>query len=459
MAKPRFQNITGMPDILPRDRRVFGMVEDACFKVSSYYGYERIETPVLEYAEIFEKGTGEATDIVQKQMYSFKTEGDDFVTLRPEFTPGIVRAYTQHGMASWPHPVKISTFGPLFRHERPQSGRFREFRQFEIDAIGDLDPVIDAQIILIFYKIIQSVGIKNLNVQVNSTGCAKCKPVYKRILRDYYRGRERSLCKDCRQRVKINLLRVLDCKDEKCERLKIGAPEVVDYLCSDCHDHLKEVLEILDEVAVPYVLSPHLVRGLDYYTKTVFEIFPVLQDKKSLNGENITKIENDDNEGEKKDKSEKLEEEKNAPKISAIAGGGRFDDLVKLFGGDDTPAVGGSLGIERTASLIRMLGVKAQKERVPHVFFIHLGDLAKRKGLGAMEEFRASGIFVSEALGKPSIRVQMGLADKLGVDYALILGHQEVAEETIILRDMKSGSQEVIPMNKAIKEVKRRLKR
>ena len=424
MSKPKFQNVTGMPDILPKDRRFYDLVESVCRKISSYYGYNMIETPVLEFSDLFDKGTGSSTDIVQKQMYNLKTEGGDSLTLRPEFTPSIARAYIQHGMVSWPKPVKLSAIGPLFRHERPQSGRFREFHQFEIDTIGDKDAIMDSQVILIFFKILQTLGVKDAGIHINSIGCARCKPSYKKALRDYYRGRERSLCKDCRKRRKENLLRILDCKDEKCERLNAGAPEIVDHLCNECHNHLKNVLETLDHAGLPYILSPHLVRGLDYYTKTVFEIIP---------------------------------SEEKGERMATLVGGGRFDGLVKLFGGEDTPAVGASMGIERVIAQMRKNGAKAPAIKSPRVFFVQLGFLAKKRGMNLMEELRLSGIPAKEALGHSSIKSQMELADKDGVDYALILGHQEVAEDTIIIRDMQSGSQEVIPINKAVKELKKRL--
>jgi len=416
-----------MPDILPKDRRFYDMVEKAAFKIALYYGYERIETPVLEYAELFEKGTGQSTDIVQKQMYTLKTEGGDILTLRPEFTPSVVRAYVQHGMSSWSQPVKFSEIGPVFRHERPQSGRFREFRQFDLEAIGDQNAALDVQIMFIFSQILATLGIRNVNILVNSIGCAHCRPSYRKTLRDYYRGRERSLCKDCRKRKKANILRLLDCTDEKCERLKIAAPEVIDNLCAECRKHLKAVLEIMDELELPYMLSPHLVRGLDYYTKTVFEIFPT-----------------ETEEGER---------------LLALVSGGRFDDLVKLVGGEDTPAVGGAMGMERVIAYLRKQGVAAPAPKMPRVFLVHLGDLAKKRSMKLMEELRSHSIGVKEAFGRSSISSQMALADKAGTDYVLIIGQQEVADDTIIIRDMKSGSQEVIPMGKVIKEVKKRLKK
>jgi histidyl-tRNA synthetase len=428
MAKPIFQNVTGMPDILPRDMRFYDMVEKVALKIANYYGYEHVVTPVLEYSDLFQKGTGQSTDVVQKQMYAFEAEGGASLALRPEFTPSLVRAYIQHGMASWPQPVKLCEVGPVFRHERPQSGRLREFRQFELDAFGENDPVLDVQIIFMFFEILKAVGIGDITIQVNSIGCSKCRPNYRKVLREYYRGRERSLCKDCRVRKKVNLLRLLDCKDEKCERLKTGAPEVVDHLCMECHNHLKEVLETLDSLELPYALAPHLVRGLDYYTKTVFEMF-------ALSGA-----------------------EEQGEKMIALAGGGRFDDLTKLLGGGATPAVGGSLGMERVIARMKKLGIKAPHEKEARIFLVHLGDLAKRKSLKLLEDFRSSGLLVKEALGRPSIRAQMELANKMQIDYALILGHQEVAEDTIIIRDMKSGSQEVIPIARVIKELKKRLK-
>lgn len=427
MSKLKFQNVNGMPDILPKDRRFYDVVEKTAFKISSYYGYERVETPVLEHADLFEKGTGQSTDIVQKQMYIVKTEGGDTLTLRPEFTPSIVRAYIQHGMASWPQPVKLSETGPVFRHERPQSGRFREFRQFELDAIGDKDAALDVQIMFIFSQILATLGVNNAKILVNSIGCARCRPIYRKLLRDYYRGRGRSLCRDCRKRKSANILRLLDCTDEKCERLKIGAPEVVDNLCAECRKHLKEVLEMMDALDMPYILSPHLVRGIDYYTKTVFEIFP--------------------------------SETKEGERPVALISGGRFDNLVKLLGGEETPSVGGAMGMERVIAHLRKEGVTVPAQKVPRVFLVHLGDLAKKRSMRLMEDFRSAGIEAKEALGRSSISSQMGLADKMAVDYALIMGQQEVADDTIIVRDMKSGSQEVMPVARVIKEIKKRLKK
>lgn len=423
---------------MPQDRKYYDAVERACFNLAHYYGYERIETPILEYAELFEKGTGISTDIVQKEMYTFTTKGEDRVTLRPEITPSIVRAYIQHGMISWTQPVKLSSIGPVFRHERPQAGRFREFRQFEIDAIGSHQAVLDAQIIFIFYKALENVGIRDLSIQINSTGCLKCKPNYKKSLRDYYRGREKSLCKDCRRRKKENILRLLDCKDEKCERLKIQAPEIIDNLCSDCHNHFKNALEALDFMDLPYVLSPNLVRGLDYYTKTVFEIFPP---------EPSGDI-NDESGGDGKERG----------RVTALAAGGRFDNLVNLLGGEDVPAVGGALGMERAIVYIKERDIKVPERKKPQIFFAHLGDLAKKRSMKIIEEFRAAGVQVREALGRSSMKSQMEIANKMGVSHVLILGHQEVAEETIIIRDMRTGSQESVPMSKAVKEIKKRLR-
>lgn len=430
MSKSKFQNVAGMADIMPSDRKYYDALERACFKLALYYGYERIETPILEYSELFEKGTGISTDIVQKEMYTFTTKGGDNLTLRPEMTPSVARAYIQHGMSSWSQPIKLSSIGPVFRHERSQAGRFREFRQFEIDSIGSQQALNDAQIIFILYGILKSVGLRDLSTKINSTGCPKCKPNYKKAVRDYYRGREKSLCKDCRRRKKENILRLLDCKDEKCERLRMAVPEIIDYLCSDCHNHFKNVLEAMDSMELPYVLSPHLVRGLDYYTKTVFEIFPV-------------------------EPSSGAEAEEG--RVLALAAGGRFDNLVKMLGGEDAPAVGGALGMERVISQLKDNNIKVPERKKAQVFLVHLGDLAKKRGMKITEEFRAAGLQVREALGRSSIKSQMSIADKMGVAYVLILGHQEVAEDTIIIRDMKSGSQESVPMNKMVKEIKKRL--
>ena len=428
MKKPKFQAPSGMHDILPEDQPFFQKVYNATNEIANFYGFQKIDTPIVEMAELFSKGIGLTTDIVEKQMYVLRTRGGDYLALRPEFTASICRSFIEHGMFNLPQPVKLYSFGPLFRYEHPQAGRFRQFHQVDFEVFGEQSPVIDAQIIQIFYNILKELKFKNLMVEINSIGDSQCLPYYKKLLVNYLKARENSLCADCRRRLRINPLRVLDCKEEKCQPVKSQAPQMVDHLCEECKSHFKAVLEFLDELDIPYHLNPYLVRGLDYYTKTVFEIF------------------------------EDTERGKN---LGALVGGGRFDTLVRILGGKDTPVCGAAAGVERIVSAIKE---RTKKEYVPispkkRIFLAQLGELAKRKSLKLFEEFRKFEIPVAESLGKDSLKTQLRSADRIGAEYALIFGQREALEGTIIIRDMKTGKQEVLKLEKVVKEMQKRLKK
>ena len=426
MKKPKFQSPTGMHDILAEDQKYFQKIYDVVEEIANFYGFQKMETPILEETELFSRGIGLATDIVQKEMFSLKTKGDDYLTLRPEGTASVVRAYIEKGMQNLPQPVKLWHWGPYFRHEKPQFGRYRQFWQFGLEVFGEGSPVVDTQIIQIFYNILKELKLKNLIVEVNSIGDNACRPYYKKLLVNYFRGRIESLCQDCKRRIKENPLRVLDCKEEKCQRIISQGPQIIDHLCETCHQHFKEVLEFLDDLSLPYHLNPYLVRGLDYYTKTVFEIYV---------------------EGER------------GRAIGALAGGGRYDALVKILGGKDTPAVGGAGGIERIISLMKEKAIRFKREKVPQIFLAQLGNLAKRKSLKLLEDFRKEKIFISESLGRDSLKAQLKIADKIGVKYTLILGQKEALEGNILIRDMVSGGQETMKLDKIIGEMKKRLKK
>jgi len=417
-----------MHDILPKDQPFFQKIYSVAANIANFYGFRKIDTPILEQAELFSKGVGLSTDIVEKQMYVLRTRGGDYLSLRPEFTAAIVRAYIEHGMFNLPQPVKLYTRGPLFRMERPQAGRFRQFHQFNLEVFGEQSPVIDAQIIQIFYNILKELKFKNLVIEINSIGDRQCRPYYKKTLISYLKSRSGSLCADCRRRLRENPLRILDCKEEKCQPVKAQAPQMVDHLCDECKSHFKEVLEFMDELDLPYHLNPHLVRGLDYYTKTVFEI---------------------------------IEDTENGRSLGTLVGGGRYDALVKLLGGKDVPACGGALGVERT---IEELKAKTQKDKShtvisARVFLAQLGNLAKRKSLKLIEEFREARIPIAESLGKDSIKTQLRIADKLGASYTLIIGQKEALDEMTIIRDMASGRQDMVRLDRAVKEIKKRLKK
>lgn len=417
-----------MHDILPEEQKYFQRIYNICTDIAEFYGVGKIETPILEEADLFSRGIGLSTDIVQKQMYSFKTKGDDFLSLRPEGTAPIVRAYIEHGMFNLPQPLKLWYLGPFFRYESPQAGRYRQFWQFGFEILGEKSPVMDIQIIQIFYNILEKIHLKNLIVEINSIGDNQCRPYYKKLLGSYFKSRVQSLCSDCKRRLRENPLRILDCKEEKCQRIKAQAPQIIDHLCEECHNHFKEVLEFLDEIELPYRLNPYLVRGLDYYTKTVFEIY------------------GDTGEARAQD---------------ALVGGGRYDALVKLLGGKDTPAVGGAAGIERIVQTMKTKDIKIPKGggSEAKVFLAQLGELAKRKSLKLFEDFRKAKIPVFESFGRDSLKAQLNRANRLGIKYTLILGQKEALEETIIIRDMETGKQETASMDKVVKEMKKRLKK
>ena len=416
-----------MRDILPGDQVYLKKIQKSVESTTHYYSFGRIDVPVLEFAEVFAKGAGDTSDIVEKEMYSFRTKGQDLVALRPEFTPGIVRSYIENGMYNLPQPVKLWTSGPCFRHDRPQKGRYRQFLQASLEVLGDKSASVDGQIIQMSFDILKDLGLKNINIEVNSIGDSECRPYFKKILATYFKSKKSSLCSDCQRRLKENPLRILDCKEEKCQQVKAGAPQIIDHLCQLCHAHFKQVLEFLDELELPYTLNPYLVRGLDYYTKTVFEI------------------------------SEKSEV---GMQYGALASGGRYDTLVKLLGGRDTPACGVGIGISRILELMMEKEIKIvdKKTEKTEIFLAQLGQSAKRKAMRLFEEFRSAKIPVAESFSKDSLRSQLNAANKLGVKWVLIFGQREALGDFITLRDMESGVQTEIKMDKVVEEMKEKIK-
>ncbi len=424
MKKIKFQRATGTHDILPFDQKYFKKVSDILDDVAEFYGFGKLDTPIIEEAELFVKGVGADTDIAQKEMYALKTKGGDHLVLRPEGTAPIVRAYIEHGMMNRPQPIRLYYFGPFFRYERPQAGRYRQFWQYGLEVFGEDNPIADAQLIQIFYGILADLKIENVSIEINSIGDKECRPAYRKVLVKYLKSKASSLCVDCKKRVKENPLRVLDCKQEKCQKIKEEAPQMIDHLCLQCHQHFKKVLEYLDEIELPYHLSPHLVRGLDYYNRTVFEFFTTGPEGKSL----------------------------------ALGGGGRYDGLVKLIGGKDVPAIGGAFGVERIIQIIKGGNFKEQKKPKERIFLAQLGDMGRKKTLAMVEEFRKAKISVSESFGKDSLKIQMARAAKVGAKYTLIVGQKEALDESVIIRDMDTGKQDTVKIVDATAEVKKRLK-
>lgn len=429
MKKPklRFQTPTGTRDILPDDLEYYKRIYEIADQYAQFYGFLQIETPIIEDYELFVKSTGPTSDIVEKQMYLIKTKGEEILALRPEFTPSLARAYFEQGMISWPHPVKLYTRGPLFRYERPQAGRYRQFNQINFEVFGSKKPIVEVEIIWIFIKILEELGIKDISLEINSIGDSQCRPYYKKVLTRYLRHHERSLCPTCKKRLQTNPLRILDCKEIQCQKISRQAPQIVDYLCQECHDHFEKVLEYLESLGVSYVLNPYLVRGLDYYTKTVFEIIL-------------------------KEKEEKRQ--------NALVGGGRYDDLLKTIGNKDVAAVGGAGGVERIIEVLKEKNIRPKFQKTSaQVFVAQLGDEAKVSALKLIEELKREKIPVLFKLSRDSLTNQLKIANREKVRYVVIIGEEEVLNKAYLVRDMETGTQKSVKANQVAKELKSLLKK
>lgn len=415
----------GMHDVLPYEFPWWLKVSRTAEKIAEFYGFLKIETPVLEQAGLFARAVGEDTDIVQKEMFIVKTKGDDTLALRPEGTAPVARAFLEHSLGKSAPLQKLWYEGPMFRYENPQAGRYRGFHQIGFEIIGGPnDPMYDAQVILATQRLLEELKIKNINLKINSIGCRVCRPIYKRQLQAYYKPHLKQLCGDCNRRYTTNPLRLLDCKNEKCQPFKEKAPNFFDKLCLTCSTHLKTVLEYLDELSVSYALDNQLVRGLDYYSRTVFEFY--------IDGEGVN--------------------------LGAVAGGGRYDYLIELLGGRPTPGVGGALGVERLIEVMKAQGEVAPARIPKKVFIIHVGEQAKKKSLNIIEEIRKANISVTEALSRESLKAQLKMADREGAALALILGQKEIFEGSIIIRDLKNSLQENVPLDRMIEEIRKHLK-
>lgn len=437
--KEMIRSPKGMHDMLPPDMRYYNRIVDRAREIVGYYGFSEIKTPHVEHADLFVRPLGEASDVVQKEMYTFRTKGGDLLALRPEGTAPIMRAYTEHGMASWPQPIKLFYEGSFFRHENPQRGRYREFRQFGIEILGDVDPISDALSIKVLYLVLLELGFKNIMVHINSIGNRDCRPSYKKELSNYYRKKFNYLCKNCKRRLKENPLRLLDCKEITCVELKTQAPQMIDYLCDDCKIHLRGVLEFLDEAKIPYTLDHYLVRGFDYYSRTVFELFI----EESL--------------APKKDLPEGEVSVKESLPI-ALAAGGRYDDLMMLLGGKPLPATGGGIGIERVMHEMKHLQLTLKLVPQPKAFLIQIGPAAKKKSFVLLDTLRDAGIFVDASLSRDNLKTQLNIAAKIGVRVALIIGQKEAMEGSVIMRDMDEGVQETVMESRLIEKLKAKLK-
>ncbi len=412
------QSLKGMNDLIGEEYYSFQGLFEKAQEVAVYYGFQPIETPLLEKEDVFISAIGEGTDVVEKEMYSFRGKGADRLAVRPEFTASVMRAYLEHGMQTLPQPVMLYSYGPVYRHENPQRGRLRQFRQFNLEIMGTEKSVADAMIIRTTITILEEFGFKDLVVDINSMGDKETRSVFIKELTNYYKKHLGALCKDCNERIKTNPLRLLDCKQEQCQPFKENAPASLSFLSADARKHFKEVLQYLEEMAIPYRINNSLVRGLSYYSRTVFEVI---------------KLDVDENGKEKE---------------ITITGGGRYDYLAREMGAKkDVPSVGTGIGMERVKMFPECKSIAPRIIKTPKIYFIQLGFEAKLKSLCVMEILRKAKIPVQQSLSKDSLGAQLSLAEKTNIPYCIIFGQKEAMENTVIVRNMETHSQDTVKID------------
>ena len=399
----------GTKDILPDTVAQWTYVENVIRDICARYGYREIRTPIFEHTELFLRGIGETTDVVEKEMYTFTDRGERSLTLRPENTASVVRSYLQNKLYAAEALVKLFYIGSMFRYDRPQAGRYREFHQFGVEALGEADAAVDAEIIVLAVEFLRALGLKELKLHLNSVGCPKCRPVYREKLQSFFRPHLAELCGDCQSRFERNPLRLLDCKHEHCHALAAGAPRITDCLCEECRTHFEAVQSYLTAVDVPFELDANLVRGLDYYTKTAFEV------KYTPLGAQ-----------------------------SAVAGGGRYDGLVEEVGGPPTPGIGFAVGLERVLLALEKQGLLPSEHDAVDVFVVALGDAAKLSAFRLMQEVRAAKLSAAMDFAGRSMKAQMKQANKKNARFVAILGEDEVREGIVALKDMKTSEQKKV---------------
>lgn len=412
----------GTKDILPQESYKWQYIENHIRKICKEFGFGEIRTPSFEHTELVQRGIGETTDIVQKEMYTFDDRGGRSITLKPEGTAPAVRAYVEHNLSQEAQPAKMYYITPVFRYERPQAGRLREHHQFGIEIFGAKQPAADAEVISLAMTFLKRLGIENLKVNINSIGCPECRKSYNEALRSYFRENLEGLCTTCQDRFERNPLRILDCKNPECGKISKDAPLVIEHLCEECKTHFEGLQEELKSLEIPFVVDPHIVRGLDYYTRTVFEII-----SESIGAQ------------------------------STVCGGGRYNNLIKECGGQDTPAVGFGLGIERLIITLEANGDNFPKPEGPALFIAALGENAKLKSSKLILDLRNAGVACERDLMSRSLKGQMKYANKINAKFTLVLGDDELIRNTAKLKNMESGEEIEIQITNIIDEIKSRL--
>jgi len=406
-ANSQYRAPRGTNDILPSEQGYYRYIQEKAEEMCRLYGYGRIDTPVFEDSGLFRRSIGSGTDIVEKEMDVFEDRSGQSMTLRPEGTAPICRAYLEHGMHSLPQPVRLYYFASIFRYERPQKGRYRQHQQFGVEAIGDGDPALDAEVVEMTWLFFRSLGLRKLIIHLNSIGCKECRPSYLADLKGHYREHIGNLCAECKSRFERNPLRLLDCKKTSCQGVAESAPRSEKHLCADCRQHFREVTRYLRLTKVPFKKNHRLVRGLDYYTRTVFEIQPKVEWGAQ----------------------------------SALGGGGRYDGLIEELGGRPTPAIGFAVGMDRIALSLKEQGVRLPSEPARALFVAYTGDGAKAEAVRFSAELRRCGLLTYNSFGRTSLKAQLRQANAVGAEYAFIFGEDELKNGTVAYRDMETGEQ------------------
>jgi histidyl-tRNA synthetase len=407
--------IRGFKDILPEDARRFWEVESIARRVFNCFGFQEIRTPIMEKTELFKRTIGETTDIVEKEMYTFADRDSEFLTLRPEATASVIRAYIEHNMSAAEQITKLFTIGPMFRRERPQKGRFRQFNQIDVELFGEDKPQSDAEIIFMLMHFLTSTGLRDLQLEINSLGCLDCRFEFSREILNFLNKSVDNLCPDCLRRAGANPLRVFDCKVETCADTIANAPTILDFLCADCESHFAQVQSFLKDLCISFAINPRMVRGLDYYTKTAFEV-----KTSALGAQN------------------------------AIAGGGRYNSLVSDLGGPEVPGIGFAVGFER---LIACLPEEGKNKFKTDLFIATLGEQAQKLAFGLTNELRRAGISAEMDYADKSLKSQLKRADKLNSSFALIMGDKEIDEKQVLLRNMQTKDQQTIPLDYLLESI------
>lgn len=404
--------IKGTKDVLPKDVHKNQYIEATALDVASKFGYKEIRTPVFEHTELFQRGVGDTTDVVQKEMYTFDDKGGRSITLRPEGTAGAVRSFLENGLCNEALPQKVCYLISCYRYEKPQAGRLREFHQFGVECFGTASPLADAEIIALAKSIFDALGVRDLSLEINSIGCPKCRAEYHKALKEYFASRKDELCDTCKGRLDRNPMRILDCKSPICHEIAQGAPVVIDYLCDECKEHFEKVQKYLDAQNIEYKINPQIVRGLDYYTKTVFEFV-----SNSIGAQ------------------------------GTVCGGGRYDGLVEELGGQHTASLGFAMGLERLMLLMEAQGCEFPQAEKPDLFIVALGEKATLKALEIAKDMREEGFSALLDLNQRSVRAQMKYADKLGAKFNVVIGDNEVENKIAKLKNMQTGEETEINLD------------